>query len=78
LAHMDPNLTHAVCLYISPVSQFHSRHPKNEESMAFWNVDILRHHYVVSQPGRPWHESSPPWKSPLSHAVKKSFRFNSS
>jgi hypothetical protein len=43
----------------------HSLHPEDGGDMVLRNVDILPHHYVLSQPRKPGSESSP-WKRQIS------------
>jgi len=37
-------------------------HPEDEDSTDRWNVGILPQHHTASQPRKPRHETSPPWK----------------
>jgi hypothetical protein len=39
------------------------------------NIAILLQPYKASQSRRPWHESSPPWKSQISHQTSKGSYF---
>jgi hypothetical protein len=40
-------------------------HPEVGDNKVLWNIGILLHNYMVSQPRRPWFEYSPLWKPHL-------------